>query len=319
MVVLSQEDRVRTRFALLTIMFFATLFAAGCGKKEKVDPAVLYSSQDQIFGEELLKNFTRTTGIDVKALYDTESAKTAGLAHRLTYERNYPECDVFWSNEELYARNLARHGLLETNKMASFGYRTRRMVINTKKLSYTNAPKSLLELTNETWRGKVVIAYPLFGTTSAHFLALRQLWGEQLWKQWCHGLVRNSTKVVDGNSVVVRLVGAGEAWVGLTDWDDINAGKKQGFPITELPLSREFIAIANTVGIVQGAPHPAEAELLRDYLVKPETVQKLVTLGALEGTNSASLGTNILRMDWSESLPEMEDAANFLKIIFVRS
>ncbi|MGN6386196.1 MAG: substrate-binding domain-containing protein, partial [Verrucomicrobiota bacterium] len=311
MVVLSQEDGVR-QFGWLTLIFICIVcFTSGCKQREKTAPAVLYTSQDQVYGEKILNEFTRQTGVEIRALYDSESAKTAGLAHRLRYESQYPECDIFWSNEELYARNLARQGLLEPKSLHTFGYRTRRLVINTNKLALTNAPKSLLELTNDFWRGKVAIAYPLFGTTSAHFLALRQLWGDQLWKQWCHGLVRNSTKVVDGNSVVVRMVGAGEAVIGLTDWDDINAGKKQGYPILELPLNGESIAIPNTVAEVHGAPHPVEATILHDWLVKPEVVNRLVQLGALEGTNAATLGTNVFRVDWSQSLPEMEDAANF--------
>jgi len=47
---------------------------------------------------------------------------------------------------------------------------------------------------------------------------------------------------VDGNSVVVQLVGRGEAWIGLTDWDDIMA-VAQGFPVTALPLGPESLLI----------------------------------------------------------------------------
>jgi iron(III) transport system substrate-binding protein len=51
-------------------------------------------------------------------------------------------------------------------------------VINTNRLTLASAPHSLLELTNETWRGKVALAYPQFGTTGTHLNALRQYLGE---------------------------------------------------------------------------------------------------------------------------------------------
>jgi iron(III) transport system substrate-binding protein len=306
-------------FRLLMLSLFPVFLLAGCTKKQPKEPVVLYSSQDQIYAEPILKEFTRKTGIEIKPLFDSESAKTVGLAHRLRAERSYPECDVFWSNEELYSRTLARDDILSSENIRTFGYRTRRLVINTNKLALADAPHSLLELTNNYWRGKFVIAYPLFGTTGYHFLALRQRWGDELWKNWCHGILRNGVKVVDGNSVVVKLVGAGEATIGLTDWDDINAGKKQGFPITELPLNPEFIAIPNTVAIVRGAPHFPHAEMLRDFISNRETVSNLVNAGALEGADISQVQTNLWQVDRSKSLEDFQEGAEFLRLVFVRS
>ena len=301
-------------FSLLLIAFLG-----GCARKAQKEAVVLYSSQDQLFAEPILKEFTRQSGIEVRPLFDSESVKTAGLAHRLRAEKEYPGCDLFWSNEELYTQTLARDGIFSAENVRSFGYRTRRLVINTKKLNITNAPTSLLELTNDVWRGKFVFAYPLFGTTSCHFLALREFWGDELWKSWCYGLVRNVSKVVDGNSLVVKMVASGEAEIGLTDWDDINAGKKLGYPIMELPLKPDLMAIPNTVAIVRGAPHFPDAEQLRDFLIKPETVNALVKAGAIEGADITEVQTNLLHVDLSKSLKGFQEGENFLRFIFVRS
>ena len=59
--------------------------------------------------------------------------------------------------------------------------------------------------------------------------------GEERWQAWCRALQANRPFLVDGNSVVVNLVGRGEAWIGLTDSDDIAAGRRDGLPIAELP------------------------------------------------------------------------------------
>src|SRR5688572_30930315 len=85
------------------------LLLIGCAKRDYV---VLYTSQDQFYAEPILKEFTEKTGIEVRTVFDTESAKTAALAHRLRAEKNNPQCDVFWSNEEMHTRLLAQDTII---------------------------------------------------------------------------------------------------------------------------------------------------------------------------------------------------------------
>src|SRR5678815_972273 len=110
MVVLSQEDCMSSPRAFL-LTFAMALGLTGCSRSEK-PYVVLYTSQDQFYAEPILKEFTVRTGIEVRAVFDTESAKTAGLAHRIRAERAEPQCDVFWSNEELHTRLLGRDGFI---------------------------------------------------------------------------------------------------------------------------------------------------------------------------------------------------------------
>lgn len=288
------------------------LFFAGCAKRDYV---VLYTSQDQFYAEPILKEFTEKTGIEVRTVFDTESAKTAALAHRLRAEKNNPQCDVFWSNEEMHTRLLARDGVIAEADINAAGYRTREIVVNTELVS--TPPRSVLDLTNGTWKGRVTLAYPLFGTTSSYFLALRQHWDEATWRSWCEGLVRNEAKVVDGNSVVVRLVGAGECAIGLTDSDDIHAGTRNSLPILPAPQVRESFVIPNTISIVSSGARRALAQRLVDYLVHPETLDKLVQLGALQGTSPENLEGNYLSVDWSKA--DLDAMNQELKKIFLRS
>ena len=313
-----REPAVGSVFALLWAMALA-LVAVGCTPAENAESVVIYTSQDQVYSEAILRQFTEETGVEVRAVYDTESAKTAGLANRLRFEKENPQCDVFWSNEELHTRLLTMDGVFrEENGWSAVGYRTRRMVINTNLVKLEDAPESLLELTNQVWNGRVALAYPLFGTTGTHFLALKQLWGEEAWKNWCYGLVRNGAKVVDGNSVVVKLVGAGEAAIGLTDSDDILAGQRQNLPVVELPLNHEMIAIPNTIGLLRFSPHPEYGEMLAEYLAKPETLRKLVQAGALEGVELKEAPESLLQVDWSVAREDLQKTAYYLKLIFVR-
>ena len=280
---------------------------------------VVYAAQDQVYAEPILQEFTRQTGIKVRAVYDSEAVKTVGLANRLLAERSRPQCDVFWGNEELRTRQLAAAGVFrKTNGWAAFGYRSRRIVINTHRLSVATAPHSLLELTNPAWRGKLALAYPLFGTTATHFLALRQHGGEAPWQAWCRALQANQPFLVDGNSVVVQLVGRGEAVVGLTDSDDIAAGQREGWPVAALPLTSETLLIPNTAAVIRNAPHPEAAQRLFQYLQQREVAQQLISANALEGTSVGELATPTLKPDWEALLRDLDVATATLKEIFLR-
>jgi len=288
-------------------------------RAKKKGDVVVYCSQDQIYAERIFHDFEKTTGIAVRAVYDNEAVKTVGLANRLLAERTHPQCDLFWSNEEMRTRQLAAKNVFrETNGWVAFGYRTRRIVINTNQLSSTSAPRSLIELTNEIWRGKVALAYPQFGTTATHFHALRQYWGDEPWQAWCRALSANKPLLVDGNSVVAKVVGKGEAWVGLTDSDDIAEGEREGLSITELPVIGETLLIPNTAAVTRGAPHAEAAQRLFEYLPRREVLERLVAAHALEGSSLAAAPAPTLKVDWSELLNNLESTTVKLNDFFLR-
>src|SRR5258706_15417885 len=69
----------------------------------QVDPAkrvnpgkvVVYTSQDEVYSEMILREFERQTGFQVRSVNDSEAVKTVGLANRLLAERHHPQCDLF--------------------------------------------------------------------------------------------------------------------------------------------------------------------------------------------------------------------------------
>jgi iron(III) transport system substrate-binding protein len=352
--------------AVMALLAWFLLRATSWLKSRSQAAVIVYAAQDQVYAEPILREFEKETGIKVKAVYDSEAVKTVGLANRLLAERSYPQCDVFWGNEEMRTVQLATLDVFrETNGWAAFGHRSRRIVINTNFVrfdlggtrstashsasaksgtewnsSLPKAPRSLLELTNEIWRGKIALAFPQFGTTATHFHALRQLWGEEHWLAWCRALAANKPFIVDGNSVVVKLVARGEAWIGLTDSDDIAAGQREGLPIAALPLTDESLLIPNTVAVIRNAPRPANAQKLFEYLQRREVSEKLVQAKALESSdmrrrrgNEAQTETKsetphvvsyekkavrTLEPDWEALLRDLEITTKQLNEIFLR-
>lgn len=321
----SEMFAYRPLSGVLPLLFIGAMSCLGAllgcrpsGTKDKSE-VIIYCAQDQVYAEPILASFTKETGIEARAVYDSEAVKTVGLANRLLAERGRPQCDLFWGNEELRTRQLAAAGVWrETNGWWSFGHRSRRLVFNTNRVALTTLPQSLLELTNAAWRGKVALAYPMFGTTSTHFLALRQLWGEPGWLAWCRALQANAPFLVDGNSVVVKMVARGEALIGLTDSDDILAEQREGLPVAAAPINQETLLIPNTVAITRGAPHSREAELLAEYLRRPAIEGKLVQAGALEAAGSGAGAMPALQPDWENLLASLDTATKAISTIFLR-
>jgi iron(III) transport system substrate-binding protein len=279
---------------------------------------IIYAAQDQVYAETILNEFEQTTGIRVRAVYDSEAVKTVGLANRLLAERARPQCDVFWGNEELRTRQLSALGVFRaTNGWAPFGHRSRRIGMRSGDAGATR-PGSWRDLTNGAYRGRLALAYPLFGTTATHFLALRQHWGESNWLTWCRALAANKPFIVDGNSVAVKFLERGDAALALTDSDDIAASRREGGTVHSLPTTEETLFIPNTVAVVRDCPHPAAAEKLFQYLQSAEVITRLISAGALEGAGEPPRQQAALRPDWDRLLNEVDAATDQLKGIFRR-
>lgn len=298
------------------LVFLAFVLGTGC-RPARENVVVVYTSQDQIYAQKILTDFTRETGIRVLPLFDSESAKTTGLMNRIIAERLRPQCDVFWSNEEMMMRKLGRRGLLAEAPIVSFGYRSRRLIVNTNFIEPDALPIDLKQLAAPKWKGRVAIAYPLFGTTAAHFMSLRAAWGKDVWEQWCRDLVKNKVLILDGNSAVVRLVGMGEVWLGLTDFDDAVVGLRKQLPIKMLPRTQEFSVIANSVALIRNGPNPQNARRFQEYLQRRQTQERLLALGALEGI-APPKETAFLQTDWERVLDDFESTYTWLGETFLR-
>jgi iron(III) transport system substrate-binding protein len=308
-----------SRFSFVGQLVGVLLLLAAQVKAKDAPRVIAYCAQDQVYAEPIFEQFEKQTGVKVLAVYDNEAVKTVGLANRLIAERRHPVCDVFWGNEEMRTRQLAAQGVFrETNAWAAFGYRSRRMVVNTNTPSGATGVGRLFDLTNSVLRTKIALAYPQFGTTATHFHALRQCWGETTWANWCRALAANRPLLLDGNSEVVKAVARGDAWIGLTDSDDIADGRREGLPVVALPISEETLLIPNTVAVVRGAPHQAAAQVLFAYLQSPAVIETLVKANALEAPRADAVPARTLQPDWPRVLEDVNRTTSELNHIFLR-
>jgi len=185
---------------------------------------VVYVSEDQVFSEPVLKDFEKETGITVKAVYDTEESKSTGSMNRLIAEKNNPQADVYWANEPIRAEVLKQRGItapyssLQARDIPSvfkdpegywtgFSARARVFVVNDR---VKEKPETILAYTDPRWKGKSVIANPLFGTTTSEIAALFTIWGDEKAKAFMEKLKQNDVALSTSNGESADFVAAGQ-------------------------------------------------------------------------------------------------------------
>ena len=330
---------------LLTISIIWML--AGCTKTEQKE-VVIYTSVDQIFSEPILSDFEKDTGIKVKAVYDVEASKTVGLVNRLLAEKEHSRCDVFWNSEVGRTIFLKQKGLFTPYTSPSakdipsqfkdkdaywtgFAARARVLVYNTNLLSESDLPKSIFELTDQQWKGKVALGYPVFGTTATHMAALYATLGQEKTEQFLTDLKNNDVVIVDGNSVVRDMVVEGELPIGFTDTDDVNVAIQAGKPVKMLYPDHDGLGtllIPNTVALIKDSPHPEEGKKLIDYLLSREVESKLAFCesaqmpmrdGVKTPPNVPSFSSiKAMEVDYSDIAKNIEKSGRFCQSLFIR-
>ena len=150
-----------------------------CGKGMARKQVIAYCAQDQVYAQPLFRAFEKETGLKVRAVYDSEAVKTVGLANRLLAERNHPQCDVSGATKKCAPANWRlRASSAPANGWAAFGYRSRRIVINTNLLSLASAPHSLLDLTNIAMARQSCPGHAPIGHHGDPFPCPAPIWGE---------------------------------------------------------------------------------------------------------------------------------------------
>jgi iron(III) transport system substrate-binding protein len=256
----------------------------------------VYTSVDQAQAEPILRDFEKRTGIQARAVFDVEASKTTGLVSRLLAEKSRPQADVFWNNEFVQTLLLKQRGVLAAydspmaqslperyrdpaHYWAGSGARLRVLLVHTGQIQPADAPRSLAALAAASFPpGRVGLALPLFGTSATHAAALYARLGRDKARELYAIIVKKGWRIVDGNSVVRDLVVAGQLAAGITDSDDACGALASGAPVKILALD-DTVVIPGTVAMIAGAPHPAEARALVDYLLEPSTERKLIDSG----------------------------------------
>jgi iron(III) transport system substrate-binding protein len=328
-------------FAVRILVLFAM---SGCWNSASRE-VVVYTAQDSEFAEPIFADFAKATGIAVQPKYDTESTKTVGLAEAIVAEKDRPRCDVFWNNEILHTIRLQKAGLLtayhppnEEKYPAAFrspdglwhGFaaRARVLLVNTRLVPENERTKSIFDLNDPRWKGRAAIAKPLFGTTATQAACLFAVLGEEKAKDFYRKIKANDVQVLSGNKQVAMAVAGGQLAFGMTDTDDAIGEVEKGMPVAivypdqgERGLGTLFIP--NTLAIIRGCPHEADAQRMADYLLSPAVEKKLAEGPSAQIPLGADVKSNVrietprtikaMPVDFAAAAEQWEAAAKFLR------
>lgn len=344
---LIQNWEVRMSKVVINVVAFTLIFLAWFSTGYCAE-VVVYTSMDQVFSQPILQDYEQKTGVKVKAVYDVEAAKTTGLVNRLIAEKSRPRCDVFWNSEIGKTIVLREKGVLapyaspaakeipsflkdKADCWTGFAARARVLVYNTEMLQESDLPKSIFELTQPQWRGKVAMAYPLFGTAATHTAAMFTTFGQEKAKDFLKALKANDVVIVDGNSVVRDLVVEGRLPIGITDTDDVNVAIQSGKPVKMIYPDKAGVGtllIPNTVALIKNAPNPEQGKKFIDYLLSKETESRLsfsesANIPVRDGVKTpphvpAYSSIKAMAVDYYQVADTMPAAARFCQTVFVR-
>lgn len=263
------------------------------GAKAETEPVklVVYCGRSEALVGETLKAFDAAhPEIELDVRYN----KTPALASQLLAEGAESPADVLWFQDSGYLGALAKKGLLEKLPASITGRvdprfrdkdghwvgitgRLRVLVYNTATVKPEDLPRSLKDLADPKWKGKLGWA-PANASFQAHVSVLRHLWGEEETRGWLEAVQKNEPARYPKNSPQVKAAAAGEIALGWVNHYYLHKLKREGFAAANhsFPADGDAGNVLMLAGaaIRKGSPRRAAAEKLLAWLLTDETQKR---------------------------------------------
>lgn len=276
---------MKARFAVLLVLALVPSAAAACSSGR--DALTIYSGRDEALVGPLLERFNEETGIPIDVRY----GDSADLALLIAEEGDSTPADVFFSQSPGAVAYLEGEGALgqiagetldlvdERFRSASGAWvgttgRQRVLVYNEELVSEDQLPESVLDLTDDAYRGDVGVA-PSNGSFQDFVTALRQAEGDEGARTWLEGMAANDSPTYPDNVSIVDAVARGEIPMGLVnhyynhrylDEDPGAPSRNYVFPNGDIGA----LVIASTVSVMEGSDDERASDLV-EFLLSQES------------------------------------------------
>ena len=252
------------------------------------DKLTVYSGRAERLIKPVLDEFTAKSGVQVDLL----SSGTTELVNRLKAEGDRTVADLFLTNDAGSLEQARAAGLLRPLNMreveraippqfrapdnAWIGLSGRFwIIVYNKTLVKPEELKSLLDLGNPKWKGKIAIPNAGSEYLQAGVSVIRATYGDAKTKEFLEGLRDNAgAQVYQKSSQIVEAVAKGQASLGIVNHYYVyrHLAAQPSAPIAAfMPDQQEggMGAIMNVagVGIVKSTKHLEPAKLLVEFLV----------------------------------------------------
>lgn len=213
--------------SLLGVFALIASLTACSGSEEEGSSLVIYSGRTQEYIASVFADFTEETGIQLDVRY----GDSAALAAQILEEGENSPADLFISQDAGALGAVSGAGLmgqLDSSILERVGEYFRApagdwvaMTGRARILAYapdrvTNLPTSVDDLVKPEWKGRLGIA-PTNASFQAFVTAMIQLRGEASTEEWLRGIVANSPKFFEKNSLIVEAIDSGDIDAGLVN------------------------------------------------------------------------------------------------------
>lgn len=286
---MSAVSRFRSALVVALLILTAPLWGVACSSDGGGGTTlVVYSGRTEELIRPLLDRFSEETGIAI----ELKTGDSADLALLIDQEGDRSPADVFISQSPGAIGFLEQAGRLRTlpadildqvapaNRSADGTWvglsgRVRTLVYNKNLVDPATLPRSVLDLVDPAYKGKVAVA-PQNGSFQDFVSAMRVQLGDERTAQWLKGMAANESPVYANNTAIVAAVGRGEVPMGLVNHyynvraqaEDPNVASVNHF-FPDGDLGSLLLVAAGSV--LETSAHPEEAERLVRFLLSEES------------------------------------------------
>ena len=153
------------------------------------------------------------------------------------------------------------------------------ILYNPRLIKAEDLPRSLKDLLNPKWKGKIVMSDPTRHSTMTTWLAnLEKLLGKET-KSFLEGLAAQKPLMVESFIPAAQKIIAGEAPIGVSYIKYVYLyGKKEGAPLDYVRL-KQALAEYHYVAVGAQPPHPNAARLFANYFITEDALKILASQG----------------------------------------
>ena len=285
---------MRRWFVIVTLISGVSTSVGGALAAEEL---IVYSGRKEMVVKPVVAAFQKKTGVAVRL----KIGPTSGLANALIQEKARPRADVFIATEAGVMEILAKNGVLDAyvspeskdflpgtrdreGLWTGISSRARVIIYNKNLVPDKDVPRSVFQLTDPRWKGKIAIAGTQERTTLSWVSSLIAVKGAQFTKNYLTQLYASGLKILPDNADVWQGVGRGEFAIGLTNSPNYFLARKAHYPVGVVYPDQHDGEVGtllnlNAIALVKGAQHPDAAKRFIDFVLSPAAQRILIDRG----------------------------------------
>ncbi|KST65363.1 iron ABC transporter substrate-binding protein [Mastigocoleus testarum] len=321
---------------LVTVVTGVGIWGCSQGVNENSKTLVVYSGRNKKLVGPLIEQAKEDLNLNIEVRY----GKTSQLAIALLEEGDNSRADVFFGQDagalgalEKNQKTLpieskileqvdSRFRSPEGNWLGVSG-RARTVDYNTKLVKESDLPKSIWDLTQPKWRGKVAWA-PTNGSFQSFVTAMRAIEGEEKTLEWLKAMKANDVKKYGNNVAIVKALGRGEVHLGLVNHYYLPRFKKENpdFPVAHHYTNKDAGAMVNVAGVamMKTTDQKEDVQKFINYMVSSKAqnyfASKTNEYPLSEGVDAPTLQVSLKELDPPEiDLTKLSSLEETLKLL----